>query len=35
MTVAALLLAVATVATLIPALKALRSSPVEALRSDL
>ena len=34
-TVAALLLGVATVATLIPAFKALRSSPVEVLRSDL
>jgi putative ABC transport system permease protein len=34
-TVAALLLAVATVATLIPALKALRTSPVEVLRGDL
>ena len=35
LTVAALLLAVATIATLIPALKALRSSPVDVLRSDL
>ena len=35
LSVAALLLAVATVATLIPALKALRLSPVDVLRSDL
>ncbi len=33
-TVAALLLAVATVATLVPALRAARTSPLEAIRSD-
>jgi ABC-type lipoprotein release transport system permease subunit len=33
-TVAAMLLGVATMATLVPALRAARTSPLEAIRSD-